>query len=240
MTFDFQQSKISRPWFTATVEFDSQELGYASKQASLKSKKTMEFSQAGTSRTANLKYQKQLQGILAEMAVKKYLDNLLVSKKLTDWIVERYDDVRTDNFESARNEYDIKIKSKVSSKEYYVESRSSLLSDRSLIEGLKTCHIIGAYNSVAKGSESMADYYVLPLFCFDEKLGTFDEMLTEEYIKQNSLTLRLVAGCTEDMILKRNKINNLGQGGTSYMLLEILKGLDMREFGFLIIDVLSK
>jgi hypothetical protein len=62
-------------------------------------------SQNSEKRTSDQKFNKQFQGILSEIIVEEYLKMLFKDSAK----IVRYDDVRTNDFKSAKNEYDINV-----------------------------------------------------------------------------------------------------------------------------------
>lgn len=71
-------------------------------QSKKKAQHSMDQGQDGQTRDKNLKIQRQLMGTLAEIAIAELLQNALIKNSLSDaWEIVRYDDVRTDNFESS-------------------------------------------------------------------------------------------------------------------------------------------
>ncbi len=149
--------------FPQEIDFDSEDYSAAVSQARQKSQHTMAASQNGMTRPQITKYNMQLMGIIAEIACKEYLEKIIRDIKSTNsWKVLRYDEIRTDEFKSPENEYDLKIQQVAEpEEEIYVESRSSITYDRSFQEGLEKYDIIGPYTSIAKSSEDDNDIYLL-------------------------------------------------------------------------------
>lgn len=215
-------------WLTLVAAINDLDYDKAIAQSKAKAEQTMDFDQAGGSRESDIKYSRQLRGVLGEMAVLCFITSLIEHEKLTTWQVERYDDIRTDNFKSPENEYDIRIRKNEGDTVIQVESRSSIVHDRNLAAALRSCHIIGSYASDKKSAEKKSDIYILPLFCYENE-SEFNELETESYLKSGALTLRLVAGCPYSTMEERNKTSSLGQGNTKYKVLEITRGLDMKQ-----------
>ena len=119
----------------ALIEPSGKLFQLAVEQARLKSHFTMASSQSGKLRNDETKYQRQLMGCLAEIYAEEYLNELLNENNLNnDFFVQRYDNVRTDGFKSAANEYDLKICHRVAKKSYLIEFRSSIVCNRSIIQ----------------------------------------------------------------------------------------------------------
>ena len=138
-------------------------------------------------------------GCLAEIGVQSYLTQILADNNLqTIWEVRRYDDIRTDGFSSAAGEWDLRIHKLQDNSFLSVECRSSMMHNRSLVNGLATCNIIGPYASVAKSGESYKDIYFLPLFAFlDHSTETYEPLNFERLLIAGRVTMHLVGGCLE-------------------------------------------
>jgi hypothetical protein len=216
----------------AIMDFKSDLYSKAVSQAQIKSQYTMTASQAGEARTPELKYQRQLMGILAEIYVQEYLREIVEHHKLTDsWDVIRYDDVRTDGFKSPEGEYDMVIISKDKSKVYKIESRSSIAYNRSFKRGLEEFDIIGPYSSIAKSAESYADYYLRPLYEFTSyQSQVYRPLNFENYLQNSQVNLYIVAGCTKKQMIEEGYSKSMGQGSTRYHVIEITKTFDAIGF----------
>ena len=227
----------------ATIDFESDDFKKAQNQAKEKSLYTMSYSQSGSSRSSEVKYNMQLMGIIAEMACEKYLSIVLKRRHLSsDWLVHRYDDVRTDEFKSPANEYDIKLQN-VSEPdvEYSVESRSSITYDRSFSEGLIAYDIIGPYSSDVKGGELPNSIYLRPLYSYiNYEKGDYKKQNFESLLIDGLITLYLVAGCTHDELLNDCIIKSMGQGNTRYRVQPIIKSTDIVSFQDTIEKILNK
>lgn len=239
MRFKSEKIQINNNDFNfVKILFSKEELDLALKQANLKSKHTMNANQAGEQRTALTKINKQFQGILAEIAITKYLEIALKEKPYMS--VLRYDSVRTDNFQSSINEYDIKIVNHNNNNQWEIESRSSVCWKKDLHKALKDDtvvraynHIIGSYQSKFKNNENQNDFYIRPLFHIPlgyNKENPFD--FTRIFKEQNkSISLYLISGCHKStMFGDKGFKNSLSQNGTEYQLLKYKDSLDMSEF----------
>ena len=217
----------------AEIDFNCEEFKRAQEQAVNKSQHTMIYSQSGSERNEVVKYNMQLMGIIAEMACKEYLELVLKRRNLSNnWEVNRYDDVRIDNFMSAENEYDLKIQTLNEPHiEYSVESRSSITYNRSLIDGLIAYDIIGPYNSDVKVGEAANSIYLRPLYSYSNfKKGDYKKENFETLLVNGSIILFLVAGCTHDELLNKGIIKSMGQGNTRYKVLPIIQSTDIISF----------
>jgi hypothetical protein len=244
--FFIRQYKLKeQPWsvIRAEIDFASEHYTIAVEQATKKSQCTMEASQSGAKRDQVVKYNMQLMGIVAEIACKAYLEKIVKDNKLSDlWKVVRYDDVRTDNFKSPENEYDLKLNQVQESEEgFYVESRSSITYDRSFQEGLENYDIIGPYTSIAKVGEDANDIYLRPLYEYvNFKNKDYTKEHFEALLKDKKIILYLVAGCTKQELEKMGMVKSMGQGASKYKVLPIIKSLDIIDFQTTISNLLKK
>jgi hypothetical protein len=243
--FEFINIKLSNgvDWIVAKakIDFDSDSFTRAQKQAKSKSQHTMAANQAGAYRSPELKYNKQLMGTLAEICVQDFLISAIKDADMqSNWKVERYDDVRTDNFESSKDEYDIKTyKINNQSISYLVESRSSIVKDRTLQAAIESFHIIGAYSSIAKLGEGENDFYILPLHYYSNQFSRFLPSQYELKLLQNEISIYLVAGCTNIKLQDKGHIDNLQQGATKFKLLRANDADDSMGFKKDFISILN-
>lgn len=225
----------------ANIDFNCALYTKAVSQAKMKSQFTMDASQAGRYRSPELKYQMQLMGILTEIFAQEYLIEIILNANLSkQWKVIRYDDVRTDGFKSAANEYDIIIQSVNAPKEYKVESRSSIARDRSLKNAVEQFDIIGPYSSLSKPGESLVSFFIRPLYEFipfaSEK---YLQSNFEKHLKKDELKLHLVPGCTKKEMIEKGYNKSMKQGGTLYRVVKICHGSDVKQFSNFLIDELK-
>lgn len=234
-----------QPWrvIRAEIDFNSDQYGIAVEQASKKSQYTMGASQSGANRNQSVKYNMQLMGIVAEIACKQYLEKVVKDNELTHlWKVIRYDDVRTDDFKSPENEYDLKLNQVQESEEdLYVESRSSITYDRSFQEGLENYDIIGPYTSIAKVGEEANDIYLRPLYEYvDYKNKDYSKENFEKLLKEGKIILYLVAGCTKEELDEKGIVKSMGQGASKYKVLPIIKSTDIIDFQTTVSNLINK
>jgi hypothetical protein len=234
-----------QPWrvIRAEIDFDSQQYTVAVEQASKKSQFTMGASQSGAYRSRVVKYNMQLMGIVAEIACKEYLEKIVKDNQASDlWKVVRYDDVRTDNFKSPENEYDLKLNQVQESEEdLYVESRSSITFDRSFKEGLENYDIIGPYTSIAKVGEEANDLYLRPLFEYvNYQNKDYIKENFEKLLKESKIILYLVAGCTTEELEMKGIVKSMGQGASKYKVLPIIKSTDIIDFQTTVSNLINK
>lgn len=225
----------------ALIDFKSQLYARATAQSKQKSQFTMDSSQAGNFRSPELKFQMQLMGILAEIYSQEYLIEIIAEANLSgQWKVIRYDDVRTDGFRSAANEYDIKIQSSNGAKEFKVESRSSIAYDRTLKSAIEQFDIIGPYSSVAKSGEGLADFFIRPLYKFLPFASQkYLPSNFERHLKAEEIKLNIVAGCTIKEMIEKGYNKSMNQSGTLYRVVKIVDGYDVKKFSPVLIDNLK-
>lgn len=244
-TFNIHELTLpsTKKWKIASfiIDFKGADFIKAKEQARLKSRFTMAASQNGAYRSEELKYQRQLMGVLAEIGVQSFLTKLLIKCKINEiWGIIRYDDVRTDGFKSPLNEYDIKIVKSKDDSFLCVECRSSILHDRNLISGIVTCNIIGPYASVAKSGENYKDFNLLPLFEYlDYNTNAYSHLNFETLLMNGRIKMHLVGGCSKDDLIKRGYSSSLGQGSTQYQLLQIQNSSDVINFARILINALK-
>ena len=202
----------------------------------------MDFSQAGKARSPEMKYQKQLMGILAEIYSQLLLEEIVADAQLKgNWQVVRYDDVRTDNFRSPANEYDIKLSSKAADKSFIIESRSSMAHNRSLENAIKQFDIIGPYVSATKLKEDYSDIFIRPLYEFTPwEKEKYNPEKFSSYLENAEVKLHLVAACTKKEMLEHGYLKSMSQQGTQYNSLKILDGHDIDSLTQLVKDTLIK
>lgn len=139
--------------------------------------------------------------------------------------------IRTDDFKSPENEYDIKAFRLVSAKkEYFIESRSSIVKDRSLTEAIDSFHIIGSYNSIAKNQEKPNDFYLLPLHYITNRASSYLPSRYQEYFENGDIQIYIVSGCSHSFLERQGSINNLQQGTTQYKVIKASQATDALEF----------
>lgn len=202
-----------------SFNFTEQEKIYAIRTALLKSQHTMNENQNGFKREPLQKFNKQLQGILAEMSVKKILER--VNKDINLSVI-RYDEVRTDNFKYSKGEYDLKIKTK--SKELIVEVRSSMFYKYLTFENIKKEPIIGSYTNNIKKNEKPSDLFFRPFIILENSKTII------EGLENNDLKLIIPSACTINYFNKNGYIGKLGQSNTEYNLVNISEETNIVNF----------
>ncbi|MDP4284677.1 MAG: hypothetical protein Q8891_09645 [Bacteroidota bacterium] len=204
----------------------------AREQAKMKSKFTMSSSQSGIPRNDETKYQRQFMGSLAEIYVEAYLNELLTERNLKNhFLVQRYDNVRTDGFKSAINEYDLKIVNKKTRQDFTIESRSSIAYNRSIIKAIEQFDIIGPYSSTAKGNEKYNDFYIRPLYEVARKeQANYKANNFEKLVSSGAINLYIAGGCLKKDMLEKSYQKSMSQNNTLYTVVKIIKGYDAIKF----------
>jgi len=217
--------------FKAKINLSNAFFKKAQEQAYKKAQHTMNANQAGMNRAFDNKYQNQLRGTLAEIYVQELFLEYFKSPTLKSKALEviRYDDVRTDDFKEPAGEYDIKIK--INGKEYFLESRSSVVHDRAFTDAIKSLNMIGPYVSSAKFSEKNNDFYVLPLYRYlNFTKKDFYANKIENLFESNSVELHLVVASTHELLQEKGQVKTLGQYNSQYKVLQILNGYQLKTF----------
>lgn len=212
-----------------------QDLSKAINTAYKKAKHTINVNQNGVERSQEEKIDKQLQGILSEIAVQKYLDESFGHLNNVDII--RYDEVRTDDFKSSFGEFDIKINiyDRDISKEYKnikksfnIEVRSSRTWSKCEDKNFKLGSIIGPYTHKFKRNESLSDFYIKPVvFKGKNKKSTLLEA-----IENNEASFYISGGCSVNKMMNHSYEGSLGQSTTKYQLVDIKSCEDTNILSF--------
>lgn len=218
-----------------------------------KARYTMDYSQNLTIRSRVEKEIKQFKGILAETAIQLYLVQKcgIPFKQVHRWDLER------DTFQSASNEYDLKITAaneeitdeeitnreitnrKITNRKITIESRASDSYKTTLESFVRYYDIIGKYSNSRKTSEKKADIYMRPVYQFTPCVSKreHDNKLYETYemIQSKELRLYLVSGATKDeMFGEWSYMKNMFQGSTMYRCLKIKDAGDMKRISEII------
>lgn len=228
--FEYQQCTTKQGnWQIVKVKLDihSDFISRAARQAKQKVLHTIQAGQDGRERTQKLKLQNQFRGMIAEIYAVELIKSWLADSDLNNCEVIRYDDVRTDNFETPQNEYDIKIRNNSNNEIIRIESRSSLTYKRTLPEAIHDLDIIGPYISSTKPKETYVDYYIRPLFD-NQKPMKAEEF--GEFLKNGWIDLYFVAGCSKKLMVEKGVYKSMKQSTSKYRCLPITKGLDIIKF----------
>ncbi|HEV2832330.1 MAG TPA: hypothetical protein VGW31_10165 [Hanamia sp.] len=204
----------------------------ALEQAKRKSEYTMAYSQSGKLRDKETKYQQQLMGCLAEIYAEEFFKEFLLENKLNEiYFIQRYDNVRTDGFKSAANEYDLKMVHFVSGKWYTIECRSSIAHNRNLIKAIEQFDIIGPYSSSAKEEEKYCSIYIRPLYelIFSEQLN-YDPNNFKKLICKGAINLYIAGGCFRKEMMKNGYQKSMKQNNTNYRVVKLINGFDAVQF----------
>ncbi|MBF0897566.1 MAG: hypothetical protein HXK58_04650 [Campylobacter concisus] len=214
------------------VNFDFNSILKSIVQSLIKSEYTMDANQNTSSRLRSKKFDKQLEGILGEIAVALYLKQFISCKEKGGCPIDviRYDDVRQDGFKSSKGEFDIKIVTK-SLKEFKLEIRTSVNYKYPLNEDtLKKLDTICGYTNSKKQNESDSDFYIRPLFQvknYDSNLD-LDHIHILDMILDKKIELYIIGGVDQETILKKGKTKTMGQSNTEYNTVAIIDGYDIK------------
>lgn len=245
-----EKIKIENPHFsTLLCKIEKEDWDEAIYIAENKSKFTMNYSQNGMLRNDEIKFNNQLQGCLAEIALEQYLS-------LIGFEVVRYDKIRTDNFKSPKGEFDLKIilnkddlknkidilpeyltkkmqehDSNLNKIELLIESRSSKLFDFTKIQDQP---IIGKYSNQIKENEKDSDLFFKSLFYIRDK----NKSLMENLKIKNSFII--TGGCFLQDFKNYGYIGNLGQSNTKYHLLKIREENQLINFEKTLKSIIQK
>lgn len=231
----FEKCKINidnRIFHILRVIFDDKAMLKTLEQSYLKSKYTRNENQNGDNRDKSKKFDKQIEGILGEIAVLEFVKLIFQKDKVGCKVeINRYDDVREDGFKSPNNEYDIKISR--NDRIYYIEVRSSINYKYQLNSAtLKNLDTIGTYKSTIKQNESSSDFYIRPLFQLKSPNIHIDinQISIINYLLDDKIELYITGGCDKKtMFGKFSKIKSMGQSKTKFQTLSIINGWDMKE-----------
>jgi hypothetical protein len=216
----------------ALIDLSGDLFKLALEEAKLKCEYTMAYSQSGKLRDKETKYQRQLMGCLAEIYTEEFFKEFLLENYLNEtYFIQRYDNVRTDGFKSAANEYDLKMVHSVSGKWYTIECRSSIAHNRNLIKAIEQFDIIGPYSSSAKGEEKYCSIYIRPLYelIFSEQLN-YDPNDFEKLICKGAINLYIAGGCFRKEMMKNGYQKSMKQNNTNYRVLKLINGFDAVHF----------
>jgi hypothetical protein len=204
----------------------------AKEQAKLKSKFTMASSQSGKVRDNETKYQRQLMGCMAEIYADEFLKEFLLEFELNYlFSILRYDNVRTDGYKSAANEFDLKMVASFIKQSYTIECRSSIVFNRSLENAIEQFDIIGPYSSTAKEGEKYCHIYIRPLFevvTSEQKNYTSNDF--EKLISAGFINLYIAGGCFRSDMIEKGYQKSMKQNETNYRVVKLTEGFDAIEF----------
>lgn len=240
---DTIRTKSGKDFNVIKISFDDKNLLKTLEQAYLKSEHTNDENQNGDTRSRSKKFDKQIEGILGEIAIENYLKKIFTKEETGCAVnVHRYDDVRTDLFKSAENEYDIKIIH--DDKEYTVEARASINYKYKMNENtLLYMDTIGSYVNPKKQNEKISDFYIRPLFQLVEPNSDIDlkTISVLDYILDEKIHLYITGGCTSKMMFGEfSKVKPLGQNKTLYQTIPIINGWDMKNLSEKIREIVCK
>lgn len=229
---------VNGKFIVLKVIFDKNSYLKGITQAYLKSNHTNNANQNGENRKRSKKFDKQIEGVLGEIAVLEYLKKFITveSKGGCALKLERHDDTRTDEFKSSKNEFDIKIINS-NNKEFIIEARASLNYKTIFDENtLKTFDTIGKYKNPIKQFESDSDFYIRPLFQLKNpnKELNIKNISLLNMLLDNEVDLYLTGGVSFDLINEKGYDTDFNQKNAKYKAIKIIDGLDMVQLTNLI------
>lgn len=233
--FKYHEVQLSeKKWNVAKILLDpaAREVTLAKMQAAEKSKYTMPYSQAGVIRDDKTKYQRQFMGCLAEIFAQQYLNECLVEYGFDKkYFIRRYDDIRTDGFKIAADEYDLHLVNSETAACYKIECRSSVVYNRSLEKAIEGFDIIGPYSSSAKENESYSHIYIRPLYeVIAEEQKNYDANDFEKLILNGGINCYIAGGCFRKDMLEKGYQKSMQQRDTTYRVVKLTKGYDASDF----------
>lgn len=205
----------------------------AKHQAKSKTPFTHQASPSAKKRSVEEVFNAQLLGTIADIAFCNLLQSFLDKYHPTSFTVERYDDIREDNFENP-DQFDARILNNQEQVLAEIEIRSSV-ANRIPFEGiLRSWHILGWYTTQNKPAEPIRNYYVHPIYHYklfntSQKYELAD---AHDHLEQNNLALFIVGGASADMLQNIGYVQRkfgLLQEGASYQLIDIRKALGMGD-----------
>jgi hypothetical protein len=202
-------------------------------QAQAKAPFTHRNDPAARSRTEQEVFNAQLLGTLADIACCDLLQAYFNQQNARHFSVERYDDVRTDNFErtdlyDARLIYGDQLLAEM-------EIRSSICNRVSLERMIQIWHILGWYHTADKATEKIREFYIRPIYHYNKygSNSTYTLAKANSHLLEGDLDLYIVGGATAQILEDKGEVQTgwgLLQRGATYQVVPITEGLDAREF----------
>ena len=214
---------------------DNAMLQHAVKQAQAKTPHTRRYNPSARRRSEQEVFNDQLLGTIADIACCELLQTYFNAHQARYLLVERYDDIRSDNFVSP-DLYDAKVV--VEGKNQSIaemEIRSSVCNKVSVELMLKIWHVLGWYITSNKSKEQIRDFYIRPIYHFNKYRGKliYNSADAEKYLLNGELDLYIVGGATAQILENKGRIdqgNGLLQQGATYQLVPIMDALDIQQF----------
>ena len=239
MKFSFNHLKNITDFEFLLSSVEEEDLLLALDTAKKKAKHTMSYNQNGEQRDIQTKINNQFQGIIAEIAIEKYLTLLLeplndkYHKENIFLKIIRYDAIRTDNFTSPKGEFDLKIICKQNQQllfEKTIEVRSSKIYD---LRKIKEQPIIKKYTNFLKSFEKDNDYFFKAIFNIrNRELSLIDNLKIKN-------AFAIIGGASLEDFKQNGYKGNLGQVNTTYELLKIKKHNEINNFSYFLINDLN-
>ena len=205
----------------------------AREQAAAKAKYTNRNNPAARRRTDQEVFNAQYLGTLADLACSQLLQTSLSQEGSDSLSVERYDDVRQDNFMHP-DLFDARV-TRNGQLLAEIEIRSSVCNKVSLERMLDIWHVLGWYVTANKPAEKVREFYYRPIYHYDKTQTGVEYRLADaaKYLADGTLNLYIVGGATTDLLDQYGEVREgfgLLQEGATYQVIAIRKALDVPKF----------
>jgi len=214
---------------------DEKMLQHAYTQAQAKAPHTHRNNPSARRRTEQEVFNSQYLGTIADIACSVLLQKHLDKYGTKQLLVERYDDIRSDNFRNA-DQFDARVilgdENRILTE---IEIRSSVCNRVSLARMLEVFDVLGWYTTANKPGEQKRDFYMRPVYHYNKyQTGqAYAVANAEQYLLNDELDLYIVGGATADILQTKGEIQRgfgLLQEGATYQVVDILDALDAPAF----------
>lgn len=214
---------------------DKAMLDRAVEQAQAKAPHTHRNDPSAHQRTEQEVYNAQLIGTIADIACCELLQAYFNAHHANYLLVERYDDVRSDNFMHS-DLFDARVviegKKRLIAE---IEIRSSVCIYISLERLVKEWHVLGWYITSDKSKEKIRDFYIRPLYHYNQYQSRNKYSLANAatHLFNGELDLYIVGGATAQILETKGQIQRgygLLQQGATYQVVPIMDALDIQQF----------
>jgi hypothetical protein len=213
---------------------DEQFLEHARSQARSKAPYTHPSDPSGDKRSERAIFNMQFLGTIADIACSNLLEQYLDKYAPDLFEVERYDDIRVDNYQRP-DKFDTRITSLGGQTLVEIEIRSSVCNKIPVAAMVKSWHVLGWYVTQNKPTEKIRDLYMRPLYHYNlyETGPAYEASNAEEYLMDGLLDLYIVGGATPEILRERGEIQKdygLLQEETTYQVVGIRKSMGTGDF----------
>ena len=197
--------------------FDKELINNCYKIADVKSRKTMDFNQAGKKRILKEKIMKQFRGVLAETIVHLYLYYRCNIDKNN---IKRYD-IERESFEYSQEEYDVNVILN-NNKIITLEIRSSNNPYKNISDYLSNRGIKYVYFNEHKKKEKFRDLAIAVIYDLENHTGQLGDKQIEKFfnnLKDKKYKIYLITHCATIRHLKKGQyiVDSLKQNNTQYL-----------------------